>query len=375
MRRRRIAAAAVSVVALAAGSVACRSAAVEERASRTQPSASPRVDAARPLTYADGQTIHLGDRSIDTGQDLLSLDVTDDGVAFTTFDGGLWFTDGSTIEQIGVMSPGSASPAGIAWGPDGRPNDRIVSDNTGSRLAWLQYSEFGRPGMVVYDTRVRRRVAEWTIKQRPGCARCPQIVSVGDDDVYWTDGLWRGPGGLEQGRSRASLFRYRVSTGVERAVSVQSYDTYLRSRARMLVIGGSVQSGTVQDGVNQDFSFVGGRLVADGRATGRPSFDPVTGARMRLSAPADHGYRHGVLKALYLFQWLDDDSFALLDGTGWNRGERSGEDLLVCHLSSGSCTVAVRRPASAGSAIVPELSTPGLDLAQARAVAGNLSGS
>jgi hypothetical protein len=55
------------------------------------------------------------DRSIDTGQDLLSLDVTDDGVAFTTFDGGLWFTDGSTIEQIGATAPGSVSSQGVAW--------------------------------------------------------------------------------------------------------------------------------------------------------------------------------------------------------------------------------------------------------------------
>lgn len=371
MLRLRIAAAAVSVLALAVGGVACHSTAVEKPAPPPRPRATPRVDTARPLTYAEGQTIHLGDRSIDTGQDLLSLDVTDDGVAFTTFDGGLWFTDGSTIEQIGVMSPGSASPAGIAWGPDGRPNDRIVSDNTGSRLAWLQYSEFGRPGIVVYDTRERRRVAAWTVGQRRGCARCAQIVSVGDDDVYWTDSLWRGPGGRDQGRSNAELFRYRVSTGVQRPVSVQSFDTYMRSRARTLVIGDSVESGTVQDGISQDFAFVGWRLLAGGRGTGRPSFEPVTGARIRLRPPARFGYGYGAAERLYLFQWLDDDSFALLDGTGWNRGELKGEDLLVCHLSTRRCRVAVRRPAAAGSPIVPEISTPGAELAQGRAAAAH----
>jgi hypothetical protein len=368
VRRRRIAAAAVSVLALAVGGVACQSTPAEKPAApRREPSASPRVDVTRPLTYAEGQTIHLGDRSIDTGQDLLSLDLTDDGVAFTTFDGGLWFTDGSTIEQIGAMSPGTASAHGIAWGPDGRPNDRIVSANTGSRLAWLQYSEFGRPGIVVYDTHARRRVAAWTVEQRPGCSRCAQLVSVSDDDVYWTDGLWPGPEG--QGSGNARLFRYRVSTGVQRTVSVQAYDAYLRSRPRTLVVGDSLESGTVEDGINQDFAFVGRRLVAGGRGTGRPTFDPVTGQQLRLRAPARYGYGYGAAERLYLFQWLDDDSFALLDGTDWNLGELTGEDLLVCHIATRGCAVAVRRPASAGSPIVPEVGTPGAELAQGRAAA------
>jgi hypothetical protein len=375
VRRRRFAAAAVSVLVLAVGGAACRSGATETKpAPRPQPSATPRVEVARPLTYAEGRTIHLGARTIDTGQDLLSLDVTDDGVAFTTFDGGLWFTDGRSMEQIGAMTPGSASPAGIAWGPDGRPNDRIVSGNTGSRLAWLQYSEFGRPGIVVYDTRQRRRVAAFTVEQRSGCARCAQLVSVSEDDVYWTDGLWRGAGG-EDLDSSARLFRYRVSTGVQKAVSARSYDSYLRSRPRMLVLGESVESGRVQDGIGQDFAFVGRRLVASGRGTGRPSFDPVSGRQLQVRPPNRFGYGYGAAERLYLFQWLDDDSFALLDGTGWNRGALAGEDLLVCHISLGRCRVAVHRPASAGSPIVPEISTPGAERAQVRAAGSTVSGS
>jgi hypothetical protein len=52
----------------------------------------------RPLAYGQGQVLHLGDREIDTGLDFLSLDVTDDGAALTTLDGGIWFTDGTEVD-------------------------------------------------------------------------------------------------------------------------------------------------------------------------------------------------------------------------------------------------------------------------------------
>jgi hypothetical protein len=92
-----------------------------------------------------------------------------------------------------------------------------------------------------------------------------------------------------------------------------------------------------------------------------------------LRASSHYGYGFGAAERLYLFQWLDDDRFALLDGTGWNSGEYRGEDLLVCRLSTGRCTVAVRRPPSAGSPIVPEIGSPGAEQAQDRA-ARSLSG-
>lgn len=388
MRRRQLEAMATSVIVLAALAGACQSP-TEAKPSQQQaagprsesPPADPATAAdgaarpARPLTYAEGQTIHLGDRTIDTGVDLLSLDLTDDGVAFTTFDGLLWFTDGATIDQIGATSPGRQTGRGVQWGPAGRPNDRIVSDNSGSRLAWLEYPELDRPEIVVYDSHERRRVARVPIEQRNACERCTRIISVRGDDVYWTDSLQRGFGSSELSRSKARLFRYQVSSGKNMRVSVSSYGAGLRSSPRMLVVGDSLETGTVEDGINQDFAFIGRRLVAGGRGTGRPTFDPVTGRQLLIRPPARLGYGFGAAERLYLFQWLDDDRFALLDGTAWNSGEYSGEDLLVCSISHGRCTVAVRRPRSAGSPIVPELGSPGAELAQARAAGESVSGS
>lgn len=322
---------------------------------------------ARPLTYAEGRTIHLGDRTVDAGHDLLSLDVVDGGVAFTTFDGGVWFTDGSTTAQIGATSPGQASHRGILWGPAGRPNHWVVSDNTGSRLAWFEYPAHDRPEIVVYDAHEAKRVSRVPIEPKRGCGRCAQIISVDDDHVYWTDTLWRDLGSSDQSESRTRPFRYEVSTGTQIRISAADYEADLRTRTRMLVVGDALDSGTLSDGIDQGFALVGRRLVA--RAPGGVSaFDPVSGKRLALEAPSGYGYGYGYAERLHLFQWLDDDRFALLDASSWNTGDYLGEDLVVCSISSDSCEVAVRRPPTAGSPIVPELGTPGAEQALARAM-------
>ena len=48
-------------------------------------SPAPPVDTGvrRQLTYGLGQTVHIGDRAIDTDLDVLSIDVTDDGAVLT----------------------------------------------------------------------------------------------------------------------------------------------------------------------------------------------------------------------------------------------------------------------------------------------------
>jgi hypothetical protein len=327
----------------------------------------------RPLTYAEGQTIHLGNRTIDTHLDLLSLDVTDDGAAFTTLDGYVWFTDGSSIEQIGFANPGRPLRSGVVWGLAGRPNDRVVSAPTGSRLAWVEFPRGDRPEIVVYDTHRRDEVARVPVDLGHRCRSCGHIVAVRGDDVFWTDRLEHGLGQSGERHSQALLARYSVSTGKRSSITVEDYQRLLRRSPRMLVVGPTLESGTVESGINQDFAFIGEELVAGGRGTGRPMFDPVTGRRLVLRVSPRYGYGFGAAERLYLFQWLDDDRFALLDGTGWNSGEYRGEDLLVCRLSTGRCTVAVRRPPSAGSPIVPEIGSPGAEQAQDRA-ARSLSG-
>jgi hypothetical protein len=48
---------------------------------RFEPAPAPSL---RPLTYADGSTIHYGDHTVEADGSVVELDVTDDGVGFRT---------------------------------------------------------------------------------------------------------------------------------------------------------------------------------------------------------------------------------------------------------------------------------------------------
>ncbi len=328
----------------------------------------PSAEAARPareLTWAMGQRLHLGDRAVATGRDLLSIDVVDGGAAFTTFDGSVWFTDGSRVEVVGTTTPGNLVDRGIAWGASGRPNRWVVSENSGSRFAWFEYPTGDRPEIVVYDASLHRRVARVAVDVSRPCARCARIVAVDAKAVYWTTGLWHGLGSAEDTDPRRNqVFRIDVETGARSTVSPSRLRAAFRAGSRMLVVGDSPDSGTLTDGIGQEFAVVDGQLVA--RARGGAALFDSRGTRLRLRAPP--GFHDSPTGGLLLFQWLDDDTVALLDATGWTAGVLGGEDLLVCKLTTGRCRVAVRTDGAQGSPIVPELGTPGSELALTRAI-------
>ena len=94
---RRLAMAAGSagvIAAIVVGSLAFRSdpSAEPDPAPSPSPSPSPSVavdpinDGTRPLVYAAGSTVHVGDETFDAGAVVGFLDVTDDGVVFVTED-------------------------------------------------------------------------------------------------------------------------------------------------------------------------------------------------------------------------------------------------------------------------------------------------
>src|SRR5689334_14472911 len=59
--------------------------------------------ASRPLTYAEGPTVHYGDQSVTLPDRVVELDLSDDGVTVRTADDRIWFTDGSAFEQVGAV--------------------------------------------------------------------------------------------------------------------------------------------------------------------------------------------------------------------------------------------------------------------------------
>jgi len=279
----------------------------------------------RPITYGQEQTLHLGTRQIDTGLDFLSVAVTDDGAALTTIDGGIWFTDGRTVERIGSTLSGRVRPGGVTWAA-GRPRDWVVTDTAGSLLAWLEYrgERPDRPELVVYDSDRRAVLHRMPIEVARGPAT---ILAVADRGVFVAEaaGGFPAPG---------SLRRYDVDTGVLEPVDEADLAAARRGSAT------SVDSFTVHDS------------QLDGLV------DPRTGEDVEIRVPA--GYESGVL---WFLQWLDDDRFTLIAGDSAPVG-----DLLACRITEGRCDVLLDRSTWTTEPLLPGPGGVGAELALVRAM-------
>jgi hypothetical protein len=137
----------------------------------------------RPLTYAEGSTVHYGDRAVEAAGRVDELDLTDQGVTYRTSDGRIWFTDGTTTDQVGSLDD-PVEPSGDldSWIWDSRfSGDRstgwIISGNSGSVVAW-----FDTPELVAYDTATREVVLRINVDVPPGGWVAPH--SVTPDSVY-----------------------------------------------------------------------------------------------------------------------------------------------------------------------------------------------
>jgi hypothetical protein len=314
-----------------------------------QPARAPTTG--RPIVYSDievtpgtgkfsGDSIHVGDRLVDTGSGWVKMDATDDGVVYTTGgyedDGRVWFTDGGAPDRIGTHA---------CVAPHGAGNT-VVTANTGSLAAWLDCTRAKRPDLVVYDTRSTREVVREPMTEciagnglgpgdfRAGLGACTVDALIGDH-VYFT--WWVV-------RSRA--FQFDMATNrvmeVRRAKNIgdglfpftydekpQAYLDDIRSHPRGLVIGTSWESGQPMN--RTEFFVVGQRLTA---GPGVRAFDTATHRPVRLHVPS--GYQGAASFAL--FEWLDDDSVALIGPTGWGEDAEPGYgDILACRLSDGHC--------------------------------------
>jgi hypothetical protein len=136
----------------------------------------------RPLTYADGSTIHYGDHTVEADGAVVELDVTDDGVGFRTHDGRIWFTDGSTIDPLGTLGETGPGYGDHTWPLTVRPG-WMLSPNTGSRLVWFEFPAPDEPEVVVYDTGTQQEVARDTVRLEAGHTAVPAQLS--DSFVYW----------------------------------------------------------------------------------------------------------------------------------------------------------------------------------------------
>ena len=285
------------------------------------------------LTYAVGDTIHYGDRSVDVGEEVQFLTVTDDGVAFVreplTGQPGnkpLWFTDGSTVERIGTT-----------YGSPARPGYSVEAGDTGSLLVVRDDGESGgRPYQVVIDTSTgfvtHRESAEFAGKD-------VIALSVYGDEVYFVytaDTPCDLAGDRECLRYRW-VVRYSVDGDVRDRLPWARYDEDLRSRPRTIVgsdRGTPPVPGTfaVDDPV---FDRVGTDLIArDYDGIRELTLNEArTGEPIRLRVPS------GATEAtrFEFSQWLDDDRLVLFAYAGLRTEIADEGDIFVCALSTGDC--------------------------------------
>ena len=361
--RRRRAVLAAGVAALVVGVVAAGTALDrhERRSSGPLTPPTPTVTElpapapARPLTYADDyrtggpppfwkiRSIRYGDRTVRPGPEIVHLDLTDDGLALQATNGGIYFADGSGMTRIGTVA------AQISWS-DGD----VKSGQAGSLLAWFSPAR-PTPSLVVYDGHDRAVVSRTSIPECRQDGACRVLAVVGDR-VY-VDPSW-----ATSDSPRRPVLALDLTSGSVRRTDPRGLADEMRGRPRSLVKGDSFENGEV---VSEEAPFTARdgflglrRLVSEPGVYATGGFDG-TGRRLHLRLP--DGFRPAAVD-YSLFQWLDDDRFAVMSGAmhneyGWN-GFRGYGDILVCDIARQRCDLAAKGPSGGRYRLVPHLDVP-----------------
>jgi hypothetical protein len=332
-RDRRTAAAAVVACAAAVALVAVLLGVTSPRGDNSPaPAPAPGVSKERPLTWADGTTVHYGYRTVEAAGPVVELDLTDDGVAFRTDDGRVWFTDGVAVDELGEVGEVGRLYEADIW-PPGVPEGWVVSGNTGSMLGWFEFPRPGEPELVVRDTATGEEVARGPVELDPGSYAV--LAMVNDDYAYWYV-----DSSIDTELESQDLVRGRfdLATGGQSTVSTQEWQADVRSRGpeRMLVVStterptppGEYPTPYVLTDQIWNLDVGGGHVTPQGPQP-LTVLDARTAKPFTFSAPAGYRSRGPV----WLAQWTDDDTVVLVVP------RNGGTDLLECHVSSGSCQV------------------------------------
>ena len=285
----------------------------------------------RPLTYADGSTVHYGDRTVDAEGRVVELDLTDEGVAFRTEDGRIWFTDGSETTRLGDLGDPGPAYRGDVW-PLLVQDGWLVSPHEGSRVAWFEFAAPGRPQAVVYDTRSHEQVGGATVDVAAGNVALPYLLS--ERYLYWFADADPGLEAVD-----TPTVRYDPATGEQAPVTWQRLQADLARDAspRSVMVGTSdcdpCPALRHTDGTDRNWSLGHGRLTPQGA---QPLVaETVAGTKFAFHVPP--GPSPNV--AVWLTQWRDDDTVVFVSQTP---GETT---LLECRLDTRDCEVVLARAA------------------------------
>lgn len=356
-RRRNVRTAALTAVttaAIAASVLAGVRLAVTDADSTLQPVQPPEHQGARPLTYAAGATLQLGDESVPMPGPVVEVDVVDDGAVARTDDGRVWFTDGGAPVQIGDIG----SPA-AAFEPELPPfsyNDDVgfvVSGNTGSLVGWFEFSEPTQPELVVFDTASGEETARRPIDVDAGSGAV--LTTVNADYAYWDV----DPQAFEE---PSAVGRIDLATGEQtsepqdavarRGIGLEAAPQPLGSPRTVLVSHHEGGGGpyVADEGLLQFTAMPGGRFEPAGMQP-LEVLDGVTRTPFSFDVPAGYPTRDVFA---FLVQWIDDDTVVMASYRPNADGEIDRPDLLVCTISTKACEV----EAQSVDAVLPELGRP-----------------
>jgi len=337
-RQRRRQLTAVGVAALVLGAVVAGGAVAGRGSDDIDPAPSPSptpVPGSRPLVYAEGATVHIGDRTVEAPEPVAFIDVTDDGVVFeAALDGRLWFSDGETVTRIGT-SPWTAAPTAHAG--------VVMTGDSGSLVVWPDDGE-GHPDQeadrfVVYDTSRREVVAHIPFPAGGDGI----LLYVDEERVYYTTQL--GPGcwvAAVDACDHPHLLRFDVLTGATRRIGLDDWSRELGTHPRMFVAVMPDRVAYVQPyHPGATFRQVDGRLVH----TDPAPLTTSSGDQVRLRLPDGYtvlGLKTGA-SGIAVSQWLAENQVAVFADDGGGDLPAKEGDLLVCELPDGRCRVAVPR--------------------------------
>jgi hypothetical protein len=310
------------------------------------PAPTAAVGTSRPLVYADGTVIHLGERTVDTGRTIESLDVTDNGAVLTTADGSIWFTDGSDVQRIGATSGGTVDPHSVRWHWSG-PRWWVATGNAGSLVAWFenQGEDAQARGvklvtdLVVFDSGAREEIGRTPVEIRAGFHGVLDVVT--DDTVLWSE---QGDGAGDD-----RYWRLRVGGDLEE-VSRTSWLSEMSTEPRRIVIpdpyGEGLEATDETSSEHADFPLVHftvqrGQVVPTtpgGTASYSSPLQPVRNLHLAADLPDN--------TVLWIAEWLDDGRFVLTN---------QARDLYTCQISTSSCQLTIPGDEIGGRLVVPTL--------------------